>query len=34
MVYKHVRHRVEDNARWREGFSDHAPGPAGRWRDR
>ena len=25
MVYIHVRHRVEDYARWREGFDNHAP---------
>lgn len=25
MVYIHVRHSVEDYARWREGFDNHAP---------
>jgi heme-degrading monooxygenase HmoA len=25
MVYIHVRHRVEDYARWREGFDRHIP---------
>lgn len=25
MVYIHVRHTVEDYARWREGFDNHAP---------
>ena len=25
MVYIHVRHRVEDYARWREGYDNHAP---------
>jgi hypothetical protein len=25
MVYIHVRHSVEDFARWREGFDSHAP---------
>jgi hypothetical protein len=25
MVYLHVRHRVEDYARWKEGFDTHAP---------
>jgi heme-degrading monooxygenase HmoA len=24
MVYLYVRHRVEDYARWREGFDNHA----------
>jgi heme-degrading monooxygenase HmoA len=24
MVYIHVRHRVEDYARWREGYDNHA----------
>jgi heme-degrading monooxygenase HmoA len=25
MLYIHVRHTVEDYARWREGFDNHAP---------
>jgi hypothetical protein len=25
MVYIHVRHRVADYARWREGYDEHAP---------
>ena len=25
MVYIHIRHRVEDYARWREGYDNHAP---------
>lgn len=25
MVYIHVRHSIEDYARWREGFDSHAP---------
>jgi quinol monooxygenase YgiN len=25
MVYLHVRHRVKDYARWKEGFDTHAP---------
>jgi quinol monooxygenase YgiN len=25
MVYIHIRHRVEDYARWREGYDNHTP---------
>jgi hypothetical protein len=25
MVYIHIRHRVKDYARWREGYDNHAP---------
>ena len=25
MVYIHIRHRLEDYARWREGYDNHAP---------
>jgi hypothetical protein len=25
MVYIHIRHSVEDYARWREGYDNHAP---------
>jgi quinol monooxygenase YgiN len=25
MIYLYIRHRVEDYARWREGFDNHAP---------
>jgi quinol monooxygenase YgiN len=25
MVYIHIQHRVEDYARWREGYDNHAP---------